>query len=45
LEKKAQQVVPGSEEGGEENEGAGAEGRNGPNHVYTSEYINKEKKF
>jgi hypothetical protein len=34
-------VLPGSEGGGEEEEGAG--GRNDPNNVCTYEYMNKEK--
>jgi hypothetical protein len=37
LEKRAEQVLPGSEEGGREGEGMGAGGRNGPNDVCTYE--------
>jgi hypothetical protein len=41
LEKRAEQVLPGSKGGGREREEAG--GRNGPNNVCTHKYINKEK--
>jgi hypothetical protein len=43
LEKRAEQVLPGSEGGGE---GGGGEsgGRDDPNNVSTYEYMNKEKK-
>jgi hypothetical protein len=45
LEKKTEQVLPGSEGGGEEREEVGAGERNDPNNVCTSEYLNKEKKI
>jgi hypothetical protein len=41
LEKRAQQVLPGSKGGVGEREGAGrVGGRNGPNNVCTYEYMN-----
>jgi hypothetical protein len=45
LEKRAEQVLPGSKEDGGEREGRGTGGRNGPNNVCTYEYMNKEKKI
>jgi hypothetical protein len=42
LEKREEQILPGSEGSGVEREGA--RGRNGPNNVHTYEYMNKEKK-
>jgi hypothetical protein len=45
LEKRAEQVLPGSEEGvGGEREWAGDGGRNDPSNVCTYEYMSKEKK-
>jgi hypothetical protein len=41
LEKKAEQVLPGSKEGGGKN-GAGDGGRNDPNSICTYEQMNKE---
>jgi hypothetical protein len=37
LEKRAEQVLPGSEGGGERGRGQGAGGRKGPNNVCTHE--------
>jgi hypothetical protein len=37
LEKRAEQVLPGSKRGWGEREGAGARGRNGPNNVFMYE--------
>jgi hypothetical protein len=37
LEKRAEQILPGSEGNVEEREGMGARGRNGPNNVCTYE--------
>jgi hypothetical protein len=45
LEKRAEQVLPGSEGVGGRGRGLGTRGRNGPsNNVCTHEYMNKEKK-
>jgi hypothetical protein len=44
LEKRAEQVLPGSEEDGGVREWVGARGRNDPNNVCTYEYMNNEKK-
>jgi hypothetical protein len=44
LEKKAEQVLPGSEEVGGRWRGPGAVGRDDPNNVCTYEYMHKEKK-
>jgi hypothetical protein len=42
LEKRAEQVLPGSEKCGRKREGAGSEARDGPNNVCTYEYMNKQ---
>jgi hypothetical protein len=44
LEKRAEQVLPGSKGGGGKWEGPGSRGRNDPNNVCTYEYVNKEVK-
>jgi hypothetical protein len=45
LEKRAEQVLPGSKGGVGEKEGKETGGRNEPNNVCTYEYMNKEKIF
>jgi hypothetical protein len=42
LEKRAEQVLPGSKRGREEKERVGDRGRNGPNNVCTCEQMNKK---
>jgi hypothetical protein len=43
LEKRAEQILPGSKGLGDE-KGQGTEGRNDPNNVCSYEYVNKEKR-
>jgi hypothetical protein len=44
LERRAEQVLPGSKEGSKEKRHrVGSRGRNDPNSVCTYEYMNKEK--
>jgi hypothetical protein len=44
LEKRAEQVLPGSERDGERSRQWGSGGRNDPNIVCIYEYMNKEEK-
>jgi hypothetical protein len=45
LEKSAEQVLPGSEGCGGVRRGWEAGERNGPNNIFTYEYVNKAKSF
>jgi hypothetical protein len=45
LEKRTEQVLPGSEGGVRVTEGVVSRGRNDPNNACTHEYMNKEKKI